>query len=143
MNHLNFVLSHFPSKIDAFPYIIHLHISKNDWCTYNSINMKYCNSLVCWHQRGPFFLHNIKFWSLEVFYKNFCQSKYFFFCYCPHFCKIFFLLRPLFATLEKYVRFARTRNFARARRAPKIFWKNFDFIKGLKICKIRIPFFLF
>ena len=135
MNRLIFVQSQFPSKIDAFPYISHLPISKNDWCTYNSINMKYCNILTCWHQRGPPFLHNIKFWSLEVFYKN-SVGPNFFYDRSPNFCN-FFLLRPLFATLEKDARFSRARNFARARRAPKNFWKKFEFIEGLNICKIR------
>ena len=39
---------------------------------------------------------------------------------------------------RKNARFARARNFARARRAPKIFWKKFEFIEGLNICKIRM-----
>ena len=46
-------------------------------------------------------------------------------------------MRPHFATLEKYARFSRSRNFARARRAPKIFWKKFEFIEELNFCKIR------
>ena len=62
----------------------------------------------------------------------------FFYDHSPNFCKKFFLLRPLFATLEKYARFSRARNFARARRAPKIFWKKFEFIKGPNICNDRM-----
>ena len=82
-----------------------------------------------------FFLHSIKFWSLEVFYKNSVSSNIFF-CHSPYSCKKVFLLRPFFATLEKCARFSRAHNFARTARQK--FVKKFEFIKRLNICKIRM-----
>ena len=94
-----------------------------------------CMLTSTWTLFFGFFLHNIKFWSLEVFTKI-SVSPNIFFCHSSHFCKKVFLLRPLFATLEKCAHFSRARNFARAPRA-KNFLKKFEFIDGLSICKIR------
>ena len=62
------------------------------------------------------------------FVKN-LSVQIFFYDHSPNFCKKNFLLLPFFATLEKYARFARACNFARAPRA-KNFLKKIEFIKG-------------